>query len=628
MSWATERAQPGKKPWNWIEIELDRCTNVYGDAFASPTGLCEAVVGITGSDKCYNSWETCQDQGNYTKAPFWVRFCEPVDNIPLAFDFDNESPSEDGLDVFLPFLSDINHSPALPDPGESMGLRVQLTVTLNDAPHHDRGIDLYVDERSFDPMRRGTFFRKLKTRWPHYIGRRLRWYQGYITAASTIADFRKREYIMERFEGPDARGRVRIIAKDVLKLVDNDRAQAPRPSKGKLVLDMADTDTPSAFDVQTSDVTEYDLEGSPPPSEGYVRIGGEVFTYTGTALSSPDEGNVTLTGITRAAPSPYTTPLEDHDAGDLVQRCHYFSGTIPEVLYELLVDFGGISPAFIPFSDWATEAQTWLSGEDIQRLVCDPEGVQDLVNEIIGQTLSWGVWFDEVNQQIRWRAIRPADVTDTVVTINDDANIIADSISVVDEPSKVLNEVQALYGQIDPTKRADELENYRAGVAAVDADSQGENELNQRRIKRVFARWHPPANDAVILAWAQRTLSSRAKNLQTIEFMVDRKDEDINTADFADLTTGHIIDAFGLPREMRVQVLRVDSTGEQVKMRAREDFFKAAGFGRWGPDESPDILWETSTDSERETYIFWTDDDGNNGSTVSPTELVEGKRWL
>lgn len=624
MTWDAQRSRSGKRPWNWIEIELDRCTNSYGDGFESPTGLCLAQLGITGDDKCFNSWETCQDQDNFVRAPFWVRFAEPVTDMPRAFDFDSASPSEDGLAVFLPFLRSISHSPTLPDPGESMGLRISLRVTLDDAPHHDRGIDKYVDERTYDAMRQGTFLRKLRARWPHYIGRRLRWYQGYITDTPSASDFRMREYVMERFEGPDARGRVQIIAKDVLKLVDNDRAQAPLASTGKLSADMADTDTPSTIDVTTTDTSEYDPVGS--PSIGYVRIGGEIITYTGTTVI--DAATVRLTGVTRSAPAPYTTPLEDHDTGDLVQLCHYFAGSIPDVLNELLTDFGGISSAYVPFTDWDTEATTWLAGETIQRLVTDPEGVQDLVNEIIEQTLVWGVWFDEVAQEIRFRVIRPADQTDTVVQITDDANIVADSIKLIDEPERLINEVQALYGQIDPTKSRDELENYRAGIAVIDQDSQSANEANQRRIRRIFARWHPVANESNITAWAQRTLSSRAKNLRTIEFDVDRKDEDIETGNFADITSRFVIDVFGAALSTRFQMLRVDSTGERVRMRAREDFFKASKFGRWGPDESPDIDWEFANDAERERYIFWTDDDGNNGTSFSPQEPVEGRRWL
>ena len=844
MSWDAERSRSGKQPFQYVEIELDRCSRIYGDAFTSPPGSplvgCQAQVGVTGADKCYNSWETCQDETNFNPLSFWVRFCEQTSDAPRSFNFDVASPSDQGLAVFLPFLRRVQYSPGLPEPGESLGQRSQLKVEFSDAPHHDIGIDKYVTERAFDPMTRGMFFRKLKARWPHYIGRRLRWYQGYIrqertgyislpgtagnfastpdsaavsitgdidirvrvamddwspspiqflvskaitsgqyaydlhvftsgilifrnsangttltqanssvatglvdgsikwirvtrasasgdvnfytsddgstwtqlgtttsTAAggqfdgtddlavggqpggsspmagkiyyaeirngidgpvvaafdpgrastgarefmaetgeiwtvnqsgspfaeliawerpaATINDFRMREYVMERFEGPGADGRVAIVAKDVLKLLDDDRAQAPMKSKGELVNAMLASESPDAanIDVSTSELTEYDLTGS--PSIGYVRIGGEVITYTGTAVQSATV--VRLTGVTRAAPSPYTTEMKQHDAGDAVQLCVYFVGTIPEVVRELMVTYGNISSAFIPFTDWETEATTWLASDNISRLVTEPQGLKSLIDEIIQETLTWGFWFDEVEQEIKFRAVRPADIGDTVVDLSDDANIVADSVKLTDDPNRVINEVQMLYGQIDPTKRKDELDNYRKGLLVADADSQSTNEIGQRRIKRVFSRWNSTASESVVLRYAERTLASRSRNLATIEFKVDRKDEDIGTAQFADLQTLYLIDQFGLPVTTRMQIMRVDSAEEQVTYRAREDFFGAALFARWAPAALEGLFWGDATAAQREQYLFWADSNGDLGSLESPANPTDGKTW-
>jgi len=850
MSWDAERSRSGKQPFQYVEIELDRCSRIYGDAFTSPPGSplvgCQAQVGVTGADKCYNSWETCQDETNFNPLSFWVRFCEQTSDAPRSFNFDVASPSDEGLAVFLPLLRRVQYSPGLPEPGESLGQRSQLKVEFSDAPHHDIGIDKYVTERAFDPMTRGMFFRKLKARWPHYIGRRLRWYQGYIrqertgylslpgTAgnfastpdspavsiiadidvrakaalddwtpavfqvfiskddvsganrewqlgvksdgafqftwwdsggtlrqvassvangisdgtvkhvratldvdngagghtvqfllsddglswtqlgtdqnagafttsirdqgslvrvggvgdssfaagkfyyaelrngidgsvvaafdpgrastgarefmaetgeiwtvnqsgspfaeliawerpAATINDFRMREYVMERFEGPGADGRVAIVAKDVLKLLDDDRAQAPMKSKGELVNAMLASESPDAanIDVSTSELTEYDLTGS--PSIGYVRIGGEVITYTGTAVQSATV--VRLTGVTRAAPSPYTTEMKQHDAGDAVQLCVYFVGTIPEVVRELMVTYGNISSAFIPFTDWETEATTWLASDNISRLVTEPQGLKSLIDEIIQETLTWGFWFDEVEQEIKFRAVRPADIGDTVVDLSDDANIVADSVKLTDDPNRVINEVQMLYGQIDPTKRKDELDNYRKGLLVADADSQSTNEIGQRRIKRVFSRWNSTASESVVLRYAERTLASRSRNLATIEFKVDRKDEDIGTAQFADLQTLYLIDQFGLPVTTRMQIMRVDSAEEQVTYRAREDFFGAALFARWAPAALEGLFWGDATAAQREQYLFWADSNGDLGSLESPANPTDGKTW-
>jgi hypothetical protein len=617
VSWETERRKSGKQEWNWIEIEVDRCTLNYGNT------PCAAQVGITGAQKCFNSWETCQDESNFAPETFWIRFCQPVSNVPRVFDFSAESPPDDGLDVFLPFLKAVRNSPGLPDPGESMGMRSRLDIELFDGPHHDRGIDKYVDERTYDPLRNGTFLRKLKARFPFYIGRRMRWYQGYISDSPSLADFRRRDYIIERFEGPDTNGNVRIIAKDVLKLLDNERAQAPFKSSGELAESLTDSSTPSTIDVTTSNLTEYDITDSPPA--GYVRVGGEVIQYTGT--TGVNASTVRLTGVTRAAPTPYTTVKESHDIGDAVQKCVFFKGTIPEVVYDLMVNYGDVPADYIDYADWDAEATTWLASDNIERLVVEPEGVKDLINEIIRQTLTWGFWFDEVEQKIKFRAIRPPDVNDEIIAINDDANIVQGSLRIIDEPDRIINEVQVVFGQIDPTKRGDELDNYRKGISVIDADSQSSNEIGQRRIRRIFGRWNPPSNSAVMLRYAERMLAARSQNVFNVEFELERKDENVGTAEFADLTTLYIIDQFGVPRTTRVQVLRADAAGETLKFKAREDFFRGALFGRWAPGELRGLLWGQATEEQQEKYLFWADSNGQLGSLDSPPDLTDGKGW-
>lgn len=623
MSWETERSVSGKKPWNWIEFAVDRCTRTYADGVGSPsTGGCFARLGVTGDDKCFNSWESCQDRANFNPAEYWLRFCEANPDIPRVFNFANVSPPDEGLDHFIPLLQAFTHDPTLPDPGESLGMRVRFTAQLRDAPHHDIGIDKYALERvtgaasagsptgpGYDPQSRSTFLRKLKARFPHYIGRRLRWYQGYLTENPALADFRMREYVMERWDGPDARGRMGIIANDVLRLLDDDRAQAPHKSTGSLLSDMASAAVITTLDVVTDDETEYDLlDGE---DEDYIRIGDEIFTYTGATSTSG--GIVTLTGVTRAAPSPYTTSADDHEAGDLVQRCRFFRGTVAEVVEELMVEYAGMSQGFIPTTDWTEEAETWAP-EQIERLVTEPEGIKTLINEIIGQTLTWGFWFDEIEQEVKYMATRPADDDEDVRELTDDAHLIADSVQQVDLADKIVNEVQIHYGQIDPTRDAEDVENYRAGHVDIEADSQSSNETGQRRIKRIFGRWHPTANSAVVDQFARRTINSRSKNVIEVQFRLERKDESVRTGQFCDLTTLYLIGALGLPETTRVQVLQVKADGEEVSYRARESFFRER-FGRLAsgggsPDDLDGLLWTDATQAQRDRYMFLAQADG------------------
>jgi hypothetical protein len=617
MSWDTERARAGKRPFQYVEIELDRCSLTYGET------PCAAALGVTGDDKCFNGWETCQDEDAFDPASYFIRFAEANAEAPRIFDFAPGSPADEGLDVFLPFLRGVSHSPGLPDPGESLGIRAQVTVDLQDAPHHDIGIDKYIAERGYDAYLQGTFFRKLRARFPHYIGRLLRWYQGYIVpgGTTTLEDFRVREYIIERVDGPDAGGRIRIVAKDVMKLLDDERAVAPRKSTGTLNEVLSSGVAEANINVLTTDGTEYDLPVG--DAIGYVRIGGEVISYTGVTVL--DATQVRLTGCTRNnPPGDYETSDEAHAVGDAVQVCRYLSGTVPEVVNTLMTEYGDVDAAYIPFSEWDAEADTWLAGDDISRLITEPEGVRSLVNEIIGQTLVWGFWVDEIDQEIKFRALRPADVGDEVQEVNDDAHIVAGSVRVADDPDSIINEVQVVYGQLDPTKQKEEMQNYRGGAVALDADSQSVNETGQRRMKRIFARWHPTANAAVVARFAERTLSSKLKNLTTVEFQLERKDESVRTANFCDLTTIYITDEFGVPRTMRVQVMRSTMNGERMTYRAREDFFKViSAFGRWAPEELDGVsITDTGvTDEQRERYMAWCQDDGTF------TDASEGKVW-
>lgn len=622
MSWATERSTAGKKPWNWIEIAISRCRRTYGDGVGSPATGCVAQLGVHGDDKCHNSWETCQDRDNFQAGEYWLRFCEPTPDAPRTFTFGG-SPEDEGMPFFLPFLRSISHDPASPEPGESMGLRVSFTAQLEDAPHHDIGIDKYALERvsgaaqvgspvgaGYDPMTRGTFFRKLKARFPHYIGRTLRWYQGYITNSPSIGDFRRRDYVIEKFEGPDAKGRIKIVASDILRLLADDRATCPVKSKGKLTSAMTAVATPTTIDVTTSAFTEYNLTGS--PSVGYVRIGSEILTYTGASpLGAPQTG-VTLTGVTRTAPFPYSTTAAAHSAGDIVQKCEYLSGTVASVLQTLMVDFGGIPASYIPTSDWTTEATTWAP-ESISRLITEPEGVTKIINEIIGQTLTWGVWFDEVEQKIKYKALRPADVAETVPTIDDADTIVAGSVDVKDLPAEIVNEVQVLFSQVDPTKKLEDFENYARGHLEANADSQSSNEVGQARIKRVYARWHPSSNVTVVEQLATRTLNARSSKVVEVKFAIERKDEEIGTGGFVDLSTIYLLSALGVPETTRLQVLQVEADGEELSFKGREVVFRSL-FGRLGPDGSPGglegLLWSSATAAQRERYMFLADSGG------------------
>lgn len=649
VTYQTEARTSGSEPWQWIEFEVDRCTLEFGVT-------CPAVLGA-GGQKCFNSFRTCPVRNSFTPEPYWLRFCEPRATVPLRFPFE-----DDGHPFFFPFLRGVSHSPVKVDPGVSIGVRAEIKVTIDDAPHHDWGIDPYVDERGYNPLDRGLALAKLRERFPFFIGRRLRWYEGFLindsaavigapqywgetstdidaagfgdevalTGDEALVDsepfsvvinfgqstlyFVRRDYVIEKFDGPDADGKLTIVAKDPLKLADADRAQDPRPSTGVLAESLEEEDDPEYIDVVTGNEDEYS-----DTRPGIVFIGSEGIQYEFAFPFSP--GVVRLQWVTRGLPDDYETERSSHAAGDLVQQASYRRGRVIDVVRALLIErVPNFDPEWIPWERWQAEHDTWLGGTQIRRLIHEPTGVVDLINEIVEQTLTWGFWWDEERHSIEYRAIRPADVDDITRPLSDMANIVAGSMKRVDEADRLWNEVQVLYGQRNPTVRRDQVDNYRRGNVDINVDSQSGFGDAVRRTHRIYARWHGVENATRVAQFLKRTLQARAQVPVRLEFELHRKDGEIHLAEFVDLTTLWVIDEFGLPRTMRAQVVRVMSGEDTLKYTVREDFF-AGQFRRIAPAALAGLQWSDASEDQRERYVFIADagglmSDGSEGARL------------
>lgn len=577
------------RPLDWIELEIDRCQLTYGVA------PCQAQLGVTGSDKCVNSLATCQDPENYDPAPYWVRFAEPIADLPRLAAF-----ADDGVPWWLPALERVRHTPVKPDPGRSIGVRADVRVALQDTPYHDRGIDKYVDERGFDPATRSTLWLKLITRFPFYVGRRLRWHRGLIGGQTTT-----REYVLERIEGPDRRGKVELVAKDPLKLADPDRAQAPKPSQGQLDQEIEENVDPTSIDIITTDLTEY------PSSGGIVFIGGEGWQYTGITVDAPNN-RVTLTGVTRDLPGGYVSERRAHDIGDTVQLALFYdTQRLVDIVADLLVNYvPRFDATWISTLEWDVEYDTWLSGLRLTRLIAEPEGVQAVINEIVEQTLTWAFWWDDAARRVRYRAIRPPDVDEPIASLSDDRSLIAGTVERIDEPDRIVNIVQVIYGQIDPTKDRDERENYRKLHVRADADSLSTQQLGQQRIRRIFARWYPSAGaDAFVAQFTSRTLFGAAAKSFRLELDVTRDaGENLKLASFASVDTHWIIDELGLPAQTRMQIIYAAADRDVIRLRARADVFGAERtFARIAPGALTGQAYVASSEDQRERYFHVAD---------------------
>lgn len=242
------------KSLTYIEVDVVYCSLTYG---SSP---CMASVGVTGDAKCFNTRKTCQDRENFGTSTVTLRYAIPTDYLPSNIEC-------------IPSIKAVAYSPATISLGENLGQRATLEVTFEDHRHSDtgQGGDKYLADRAYDPFKQGTYWGKFRARHPYVRGNAMRLIRGFVGDA--LADMETHHFIVESFDGPGADGSYKLIAKDVLKLADSDRAQAPRLSNGYLVADI--TDAASTLTLTPSGIGDLEYNAS-----GYVAIGGkEICAY-------------------------------------------------------------------------------------------------------------------------------------------------------------------------------------------------------------------------------------------------------------------------------------------------------------------------------------------------------------
>ena len=527
-----------KSGLGYVRVTGDASGEGTGTAIRLGTLICDADPT---DEPCYNTRVTCQDEATYTVGTKTYRFCEP--NI--------EPRLQVAIDA-LPYLRDVSYSPTSITPGAGLGPRASLTCAFIDAPHHDRGVDPYVDERTYDPMTQGTFWGKWRARNPYYQNRELRWLTGYATDPMDLTNnFAIRTFVMDKFTGPSSDARASVTAKDILKLADDKRAQCPTPNTGVLLADI--TAVAAALTLSPTGIGNSEYAAS-----GTLRIGTECMTFTRVADA-----------VTIVARGQNGTTAAAHSLGDAVQQCKVYSAsTLDDVIYELLVTYAGIDSSYITTADWEQEVEDWLSGHEITTILTEPTGVKTLLGELCTQYMA-DIWWDDVDEKIRLRVLQPRFTTPDVLT--DASSFLQSRIEVEDDPNLRVSSVYVRYQQIDPTKTLDDKANYRAGAGYADTDASSAPEYGEHRVKVVNSRWFSTLADAQRLC--TRTVLNNRDNRRMISFSLDAgHDYEIGDVIQVSSTAAQdwdgsvdVIDCFitGVAPEMHGHDIRVEAVEEK-----------------------------------------------------------------
>lgn len=398
MSYAEQAAKVGRQPITIVEIDLDYCSLTFGTSPCTATG--------SGDAKCFNCFKTCQDTANFTKTTKTYKFCSDQAFLPIG-------------DTYFPCITDVSISPTQL---KLCGLSVDcsVTVTMQDFNHHDRGIDPYVEGRTYDPMERGTFFGKLLARNPFVQKRVMRVKEGYIDENREL-HLQTRTYFIDRIEQPDARGRVKIYAKGLLRALAEGKQQAPAylaRCNGAVTGSNVDTTITVAFDASRGDLLG---------TSGLIRIEDEIIQYTARA------GNVlTVPAASRGA---FGTTRVSHADGTRIYQVKRWVGStgVPgrlySILYYLLVDCALIDASFIDLTAWETEYLANYTDNNflgiMSLMLTAQKPVRDLVDEML-KTIGASLWWDEYEGELRFKVVT-GDATG--VTAWDDSIILQDSLS-------------------------------------------------------------------------------------------------------------------------------------------------------------------------------------------------------
>ena len=509
------------------------------------------------AEPCFNTLSTCQALASYdpSGAPLTLRFSEHHKSSRL--------PATLGA---IPSLIQAKNKPAELSVGGTnesispLGSRDELTAVFQDHPHSDFLVDPYRDMRPYNPEEQGTFWGKWEARNVYRQGLPVRKISGYELEDGTFEVAHTYNYLLERVEGPDPKGRFTVRAYDILQALRADQAVFPAASPGRLSSDLQEGDT--FLTLQPVGVgDEYPAEPLGLLDGVFkVRIGGEGFRVQriGDVLDIVERG---LYG-----------GLESHSEDDTVQVVAEFkTERIHDVAYDIIT---GALPSLagnIPKAKWDAVAADFLP-----RLysadITEPTGVEDLLAEL---TRTAPIYFygDVRSNTIEMEVIRKP--SQTAIELTEHEALIAGTVDVKEYPKERIDEVWVYYRIRDAAGDEDEAENYSQRFILVNPEEQARR--GRRSIKRIFTRW--------IVAGARDTAEeianayiSRFQNPPVrVSFDLDARRADMWLGDVAKLVSRQKQDVYGgARRDLNYQVIRAQELkdGHQFRYIAQSyEFF-------------------------------------------------------
>jgi len=437
----------------YAELDIDWCQLRFGET--TEAGTCTATIGEASPAKCFNTIATCPVREVFDPAPVTLRFAEPQDYLSKSI-------------RAIQSIVSVDFTLARLEPGESLGTRGTVRIQFREHPYPDTGpgFDKYVTERPYSAYGQGSFWSKFRARQPFLRSEPLRLIMGF--ADQALAEMETRHYFVDSFDGPTPDGLYTLIAKDPLKYLDGDRANAPRPNKGYLSADIAADATGATL--APAGIGDEDYEAS-----GLLSIGGKEtieFTRSGDTLSFVERGL-------------YGTEPQAHKGEDRVQVGLLVDAKNPAEIVDLLTTgyVPGWDADWNPVDDWEDEVTEYLRRE-YTRFIPEPTPVNQLIDELIvqaGLCIGW----DDLRAEVFLQVLRQIP---TDAAVYDDRINVVDTLRIREQQSRRVSEVWMRYAQRNPLEgqTTDNFPGFQVG-----ADPENEENYGQPAIRKVWGTWLP-----------------------------------------------------------------------------------------------------------------------------------------
>lgn len=480
-----------------------------------------------------------------------------------------------------------NPTPTKMSIASGLGFRGHVNVKLKDFPFGNVG----------------TYFGRLLASNPYYIDRKLKVYTGFYDGVTfDWANFKEHLYFIKKIAGPDANGLVSITAADPLTLLDEDQAQAPEVSDGELTAALTSSATGT---LNITDNTGFSASG------GVANIDGELVRYSGIS------GGDSIVTTERGA---FGSEAKAHDDEDSVRNCYYFENeNVVDAIRSLIEDFSPIDHAtYIPDADWNSQRDDYLVGDLVTGVVTDPQDVKKIVEDLCKQ--AWiSIWWDDVAQEIKLRAIGPTITPNA--TLNKNEQILDTGERQRRDPTKAISEVWIYYGRIDHSDDETEPKNYTNLYVKADADATTGH--LKPKIKKIFANYIPSSGGSSVSKLASRILAQNAQGTYEYRFQMDVKDADTKTGEAVTVTSDLIQGSDGIEVPTNFMVIERDQIADTKYQYTaiRTGFSTGSNYGLIAPNSMLDYLSETT--ENKTTYAFVADtstEEMSNGD--DPTLII------